>query len=316
MDDFDEIISLDENSSSVLKGPNEKIELEQGQEQLQLQDSPQDYIEVLNEIKKNPIPFIGLMWKIIEKNNVNLNTLLLKDMETFKEEQVEILENKSKNDYDFSNFQIPALTNYSNWSRLLMDFLFKTYNINSKEQAKIMQGDDGYSNQELQDLILKNHSKNNKRNANNILCAGLTEILIYYFQNMEYTKTTTFEFKNKKTASNLFIYDARLRQVLRQFLRDLLSEYKLISQKKFEFELVQKLEQKKNDDDNEGKSEDIRLEEEMKLIRQASNEYIYEVQENIDAEFSSIIPEVENRVSCLLWEEYQKALEEQKKEKW
>jgi hypothetical protein len=253
------------------------------------------------------------MWKIIEKNNVNLNTLLLKDMETFKEEQVEILENKSKNDYDFSNFQIPALTNYSNWSRLLMDFLFKTYNINSKEQAKIMQGDDGYSNQELQDLILKNHSKNNKRNANNILCAGLTEILIYYFQNMEYTKTTTFEFKNKKTASNLFIYDARLRQVLRQFLRDLLSEYKLISQKKFEFELVQKLEQKKNDDDNEGKSEDIRLEEEMKLIRQASNEYIYEVQENIDAEFSSIIPEVENRVSCLLWEEYQKALEEQKK---
>jgi len=51
----------------------------------------------------------------------------------------------------------------------------------------------------------------------------------------------------------------------------------------------------------------------MKLIRQASNEYIYEVQENIDAEFSSIIPEVENRVSCLLWEEYQKALEEQKK---
>jgi hypothetical protein len=52
MDDFDEIISLDENSSSVLKGPNEKIELEQGQEQLQLQDSPQDYIEVLNEIKK------------------------------------------------------------------------------------------------------------------------------------------------------------------------------------------------------------------------------------------------------------------------
>jgi len=136
MDDFDEIISLDENSSSVLKGPNEKIELEQGQEQLQLQDSPQDYIEVLNEIKKNPIPFIGLMWKIIEKNNVNLNTLLLKDMETFKEEQVEILENKSKNDYDFSNFQIPALTNYSNWSRLLMDFLFKTYNINSKGKFK------------------------------------------------------------------------------------------------------------------------------------------------------------------------------------
>jgi len=96
-----------------------------------LDDSTEDYIEILDEIKKNPVPFIGLIWKIIEKNNVDMNTLLLKDMETFKEEQQEILEKNSKNDYDFSNFQIPALTNYSNWSRLLMDFLFKTYNINA-----------------------------------------------------------------------------------------------------------------------------------------------------------------------------------------
>lgn len=51
----------------------------------------------------------------------------------------------------------------------------------------------------------------------------------------------------------------------------------------------------------------------MKILREASEDFINDIQEDIDAEFSSIIPEVENRVSCLLWEEYQKAIEEQKK---
>ncbi|KAG4099859.1 DUF726-domain-containing protein [Neocallimastix lanati (nom. inval.)] len=315
MENKEEIINLNENSSNIFNESKQEIAQEKGQEDTQHHDSSEEYVEALDEIKKNPIPFIGLIWKIIEKNNVYLNTLLLKDMEAYEIEQKEILEKKSKNDYDFSNFQIPAITNYSNWSRLLMDFLFKTYNINVKEQAKIMQGDDGYSDQELQDLILKSRTKNHKRNANNILCAGLTEILLYYFQNMEYTKTTTFELKNKKTQSNLFVYDARLRQVLRQFLKDILSEYQLISQKRFELELAQKLEEKSKEDEKEGKSEEIRREEEMQIIQQASDDYIYDVQENIDAEFSSIMPEVENRVSCLLWEEYQKALDEQKKKK-
>ncbi|OUM66286.1 hypothetical protein PIROE2DRAFT_6522, partial [Piromyces sp. E2] len=284
-----------------------------------LDDSTEDYMEVLDEIKKNPVPFVGLMWKIIEKNNVDINTLLLKDMETFKEEQIEILEKKSKNEYDLSNFQIPALTNYSSWSRLLMDFLFKTYNINATEQTKIMQNDKGYSYKELQDLIIKrsnsSNPKSHKRNANNILCAGLTEILLLYFQNMEYTKSSTFEFKNrnKQVSSNLYIYDARLRQVLRQFLKDLLTEYKNISKMQFEKELSQKLENISFDGNEEDVPEEIRLQKEMTLLKQASEDYIYEIQEEIDMEFSSIIPEVENRVSCLLWEQYQKALEEQKK---
>jgi len=97
-----------------------------------LVDSAEDYMVVLDEIKKNSVPFVGLIWKIIEKNNVDLNILLLKDIETFQKEQQEILEKLNKNDYDYNNFQIPALTNYNNWSRLLMDFLFKTYNINEE----------------------------------------------------------------------------------------------------------------------------------------------------------------------------------------
>lgn len=125
MEDKGEIINIEMNSSNVIK------ETEQEEKQI-LQDSTEDYLELLNEIKKNPVPFVGLIWKIIEKNNVYLNTLLLKDMETFKDEQIEILEKKSKTEYDLSNFQIPALANYSSWSRLLMDFLFKTYNINEK----------------------------------------------------------------------------------------------------------------------------------------------------------------------------------------
>jgi len=182
-----------------------------------------------------------------------------------------------------------------------------------------MQGAEGYSDKELQDLILKRsnaqNAKSHKRNANNILCAGLTEILLLYFQNMEYTKTSTFEKKNKnkQVSSNLYIYDARLRQVLRQFLKDLLTEYKNISKKQFEKELSQKLENISFNEEEEEISEEVRLQKEMKLLKQASEDYIYEVQEDIDMEFSSIIPEVENRVSCLLWEQYQKALEEQKK---
>ncbi len=80
-----------------------------------------------------------------------------------------------------------------------------------------MKGDNGYSDEELQNLILKNSNLSGKRkiNAHNILCAALTEILLGYFQNMEYTKTTTFEKKkknkNQQEASNLYIYDARLR---------------------------------------------------------------------------------------------------------
>ena len=46
----------------------------------------------------------------------------------------------------------------------------------------------------------------------------------------------------------------------------------------------------------------------MKLLKQASQDFLQDMEEDIDMEFSSIIPEVENRVSCLLWEQYQKAL--------
>jgi len=132
MENKEEIINLNENSSNIFNESKQEIAQEKGQEDTQHHDSSEEYVEALDEIKKNPIPFIGLIWKIIEKNNVYLNTLLLKDMEAYEIEQKEILEKKSKNDYDFSNFQIPAITNYSNWSRLLMDFLFKTYNINVK----------------------------------------------------------------------------------------------------------------------------------------------------------------------------------------
>jgi len=284
-----------------------------------LVDSAEDYMVVLDEIKKNAVPFVGLIWKIIEKNNVDLNILLLKDMETFQKEQKEILEKLNKNDYDHDNFQIPVLTNYNSWSRLLMDFLFKTYNINEEEQKKIMQGENGYSDEELQNLILKNTNLSEKHNSNahNVLCAGLTEILLGYFQNMEYTKTTTFEKKNKnknkQEASNLYIYDARLREVLRQFIKGIMKEYQNISQKNFEKELALKLEKKNKEDTNEGKSLEVRLNEDMNLFKKASKEYLNEVQEDVKMEFSSIIPEVENRVSCLLWEQYEKAQEEQKK---
>jgi len=134
---------------------------------------------------------------------------------------------------------------------------------------------------------------------------------------MEYTKTTTFEKKNKnknkQEASNLYIYDARLREVLRQFIKGIMKEYQNISQKNFEKELALKLEKKNKEDTNEGKSLEVRLNEDMNLFKRASKEHLNEVQEDVKMEFSSIIPEVENRVSCLLWEQYEKAQEEQKK---
>jgi len=182
-----------------------------------------------------------------------------------------------------------------------------------------MQGENGYSDEELQNLILKNTNLSEKHNSNahNVLCAGLTEILLGYFQNMEYTKTTTFEKKNKnknkQEASNLYIYDARLREVLRQFIKGIMKEYQNISQKNFEKELALKLEKKNKEDTNEGKSLEVRLNEDMNLFKRASKEHLNEVQEDVKMEFSSIIPEVENRVSCLLWEQYEKAQEEQKK---
>jgi len=185
-----------------------------------------------------------------------------------------------------------------------------------------MQGEDGYSDKELQELILKSTNSNlrdsHKNNAHNILCAGLTEILIGYFQNMEYTKTTTFDKKNKnkkkdEEASNLYIYDARLREVLRQFIKGILKEYQNISQKNFEKELAIKLEKKNIEDNNEGKSLEVRLNEDMNLFKQASKDYLNDIQEDIKIEFTSIIPEVENRVSCLLWEQYEKVQKEQKK---
>lgn len=280
--------------------------------------------QILVEIRKNPLPIIGLIWRIIEEKYMNLLNLIQPNQEIYKKEFYKEFQKNS--DVDNANFQIPAITNYTDWSRLLMDFLFKNYKIGIKEQTNIMKN--GVSNKELRELFLKQVSMD-KKNMNNVLCAGLTEILILYFQNMEYTKHSAFDFK-KKEKGNKFIYDARLRHILRELLKVLLNEYKIVCNekikeqslvsynKKFEnlmktFEIENEKMRKMNHTSLSENDFNQRIDNLLKEEKDETKIKQKEMEENVNEEFSLIIQEVENRVSCLLWEQYQRALESQKK---